>query len=129
MAREPGKSEASGRESMRAMRRWRMEKASEKARSISCGAPCGGWIGHSPMSGDGLAGPDGADLVGGVVADGKDEVEMRRAGRGELIPGFASQARGAEAGGFDVPEGFRADRAGGMAAGAIGSEVRGPSSS
>ena len=38
-------------------------------------------IGHAPMGGHGLARPDGANLIGGVVADGEHEIERRVPGR------------------------------------------------
>jgi hypothetical protein len=38
-----------------------------------------------------LAGPIGADLVGGVVANREDKVHRRGAGSGELVPGLAAQ--------------------------------------
>ena len=47
-----------------------------------------GWIGEAPMRGHGLALPDGADLFRRVVADGEHKIEFRRAGCGELVPGF-----------------------------------------
>ena len=74
----------------------------------------GGGVGHAPMRGDGLTGPDGTDFFRCVIADGKYEVEMRRAGLGKLVPGFAAQAFGAEpadsicrsASGRTVPDGW-----------------------
>ena len=86
------------------------------------GAANGGGIGHSPMRGDGLAGPDGADFFGRVIADGKDEVEMGRAGLGKLVPGLAAQAFHAETGGGDLAQSFGANGSGGMTAGAVGGE-------
>ncbi|PHJ93937.1 hypothetical protein VF09_37215 [Nostoc linckia z9] len=38
------------------------------------------------MGGHRLAGPDGAGFGSGVVADGEDEIELRRAGYCELVP-------------------------------------------
>ena len=40
----------------------------------------------------GLAGPDRADFLGSVVADGEDEVQFGRAGTGEFLPSFTAQA-------------------------------------
>ncbi len=82
----------------------------------------GGGIGHSPVGGDGLAGPDGADFFGRVIANGEDEVEVGRAGLGKLIPGFAAQTFDRNAGGGDLAQGFRANGPGGMTAGAVGGE-------
>lgn len=69
----------------------------------------GGGIGHTPVRGDGVTRPDGTDFFRRVVADGKDEVEMGRAGLGKLIPGLAAQAFNAEAGGCDLTQRFGAD--------------------
>lgn len=88
---------------------------------LRCAADSGG-IGHSPVRGDGLTGPDGAHFFRRVIADGKNEVEMGRAGLGKLIPGLAAQAFDAEARGFDLPQSLGADGSRGMTAGAVGSE-------
>lgn len=55
------------------------------------GSGDGGGVGDAPMGGHaverrGVAGPEGADLAGGVVADGDDEVDGGSAGCGELVP-------------------------------------------
>src|SRR5512144_3224126 len=39
---------------------------------------CGGRIGNAPVCSERLSRPDGADFVGGVIADGKDEINLRR---------------------------------------------------
>ena len=51
-------------------------------------------IGQAPVRAHGLARPDRADLLGGVVADREDEIERRRIGPGKLLPGFGAQALG-----------------------------------
>src|SRR5437016_2504344 len=51
----------------------------------------GGRVRHGPMSGHRLTGPYRADLFGGVVTDGQDEVEFGGSGLGEFIPGFAGE--------------------------------------
>ena len=48
------------------------------------------------MGGHRLARPDGADLPGGVVADGEDEIQFRSTGLGKLLPGFGAQTVGWE---------------------------------
>src|SRR6478736_5593305 len=50
-------------------------------------APFGGsGIGNTPVCGDRLTGPTRADLVGGGVADRKDEIQARRVRPCEFIP-------------------------------------------
>jgi hypothetical protein len=44
------------------------------------------------MRGHRLAGPDRADFIRGVVADGEHEIQLRRIRLGELVPGFAAQS-------------------------------------
>ena len=44
-----------------------------------------------------MAGPDRTDFAGGVVADGDDQVHLRRVRTGELVPALAVQAVGADA--------------------------------
>ena len=51
-----------------------------------------GRIGNSPMRRHRLAGPDRAGFAGRIVADGEDEIELRRTGLGELVPGFGAEA-------------------------------------
>src|SRR5579863_4081600 len=46
-----------------------------------------GWIGNAPVSRHGVTRPIGTAFSGGVIADGEDEVHLRCAGGGELIPG------------------------------------------
>src|SRR5579872_3971930 len=77
----------------------------------------GGGIGDSPVSGHRLAGPDGADLLRGVVADGEDEVELGRIGARKFFPAFAAEIGSGKASGFDLLESFGAHFSGGKAAG------------
>ena len=51
---------------------------------------CGSGIRHSPVCGDRLAGPDGTNLAGSVVAYGENEIELRRPGLGEFVPSLAA---------------------------------------
>src|SRR5271166_984409 len=74
------------------------------------------------MSGHRMPWPNGTDFVGGVVADGKDEVHLRRTGRGELVPGFAAKACYRYSGEFELSECFWPDSARGMAACAVSLE-------
>jgi hypothetical protein len=60
----------------------------ESERDFGVRAGRGRRIGNAPMRGDRLAGPQGTGFAGGAVADGKNKIEFRRAGRGELAPGF-----------------------------------------
>src|SRR5689334_6127529 len=82
-----------------------------------------GWIGNAPVHGERLARPDRADLAGGIVADGDDEVDRRRAFRGELVPAFRPQALGGKAELIEQGERCRVDFALGMAAGGKGAEA------
>src|SRR6266404_4299478 len=54
----------------------------------------GGRIGNTPMGGHRLTGPDGANFLGGVVADREYEIELRCSGLSELVPIFAAQVSG-----------------------------------
>ena len=74
------------------------------------------------MRGHGLAGPVGAGFLGRVVADGEDEVHLGRGGCGELVPGFAAQAGGGYVRKVKLVQRLGPDRAGGMAAGTVGSK-------
>src|SRR5579864_5751783 len=49
-------------------------------------------IGAAPVRGHGLARPYRTDLLGGVVADGENEVQLRRARLGKLAPIFTTQS-------------------------------------
>jgi hypothetical protein len=44
-----------------------------------------------PMGAHRLRRPNRASLLGRIVADGKNEIELGRIGRGELIPGFRAE--------------------------------------
>src|SRR5271154_2881768 len=85
----------------------------------------GGGIGDAPVGGPGLAGPDGTDFAGGVVANGEDEIEKGRAGFGEFVPGLAAKAGGWKGCGVEKAESGGMDGTFGMAAGAVGGEIRG----
>src|SRR6266487_3562727 len=50
-------------------------------------------VGGAPMRGDWLSGPDRARFLGGVVADGEDEIELRTARLRKHVPAFAAQPR------------------------------------
>src|SRR5581483_11335360 len=49
-------------------------------------------IGDAPVRCHRLAVPDRTDFAGGVVTDGEDEIERRRIGAVELVPGFRTEA-------------------------------------
>src|SRR5579862_6252168 len=66
-----------------------------------------------------LAGPDRADFLGGVVADGEDEVHLRSAGAGEFLPAFASQPRGGYVRALQLLYRLGMHESGRMAAGAV----------
>jgi len=51
-------------------------------------------IGDAPVGRHRLAGPHRADFLGCIVADRKDEIELRRAGPRELVPTLAAKAIG-----------------------------------
>src|SRR5216683_4403027 len=46
----------------------------------------GGRVGHSPVGRQRLSRPNRADLLGSVIADSKDEMELGRAGLRKFIP-------------------------------------------
>jgi len=76
-------------------------------------------IGDAPMRGNGLAGPDGAGFVGGVVANGENKIHFRRIGRCEFIPTFAAETLGGQASDFELAQGPGMNTSNGVAAGAI----------
>src|SRR4029078_13566103 len=49
-------------------------------------------IGNPPVRGHRLSGPERTGFSGGVVADGKDEIERGRAWFGELVPRLGAKA-------------------------------------
>src|SRR5271165_2207533 len=55
-----------------------------------------GGIGNAPVRRHRLARPDRAYFLRGVVADGEDEVHLRRAGSSELVPTLAVQSMGGQ---------------------------------
>ena len=57
--------------------------------------PCDGrGILDAPVRRHRLAGPDGASLAGGAVADREHEIHNRGAGIGELVPALRAKALG-----------------------------------
>jgi hypothetical protein len=48
-------------------------------------------VGDAPVGSGRVAGPDRAGLTGGAGADGKDEIDLRRARGGKFIPRFAAR--------------------------------------
>ena len=58
-------------------------------------------VGHAPMGGHRVAGPGGADLAGGAVANSEDKIHCRRRGFGKFIPAFAAQVARVEMGLFE----------------------------
>ena len=70
----------------------------------------------APMRSRGLSGPDRADLAGGVVADGQDEVHRWRIRLRELLPALAAQALGRHARRFQGLDRVGVHLARGMAA-------------
>ena len=83
----------------------------------------GGGIGKAPMRGDRLARPDRAHLAGGVVADGDDEIHLRRIARREVVPALAQQVFGRQVDAAQQVERQRVDVALRMAAGAVAAEL------
>lgn len=45
-----------------------------------------GRVGKAPMGGDGVAGPIGAALAGRIVANGDDDVHLRRVRPAKFVP-------------------------------------------
>ena len=83
----------------------------------------GGRIGDAPVGGCGVSGPVGTDFVCGVVADGDDEVELRRSGLGEFVSRLAARTFDRDADGFELCQRFRPNCARGVAARAVGHEA------
>src|SRR6267154_5544685 len=81
------------------------------------------WIGNTPMSGDRLARPNGADFICRVVADGENEIHPRRIGLRKFIPTLAAEALGRSAGKFNLFQRLRANNTGRMATRAIRREI------
>ena len=71
----------------------------------------GGRVGDAPMRGHRLTGPYRADLFGGVVTDGQDEVQFGGSGLGEFIPGFAVKTPSWDACDFELSQSFGANLA------------------
>src|SRR5262249_4236090 len=85
-----------------------------------------GGVWHAPMRRHWLARPDGTDFVRGIVTDREHEVELRRIGFRELIPRFRAQARDVVMHLAQQIERERINRAGRLAAGAIGAKFSSP---
>src|SRR5262249_33285888 len=81
-----------------------------------------GWIGNAPMRCHRLAGPDRTGFSRGVVANGENEVERRRAGLGELIPPLRTKARRVVPEALQEFDGARVHAALGLATSAVGTE-------
>src|SRR5882724_3868970 len=78
------------------------------------------------MSRDGLPRPDGANLAGRVVANGKHKIHVRRAGFRKFIPALAAQIRDRKLGGLKLLDGIRIYASSGMASRAVCLEVGPP---
>ena len=77
---------------MRFSRRRRRRRKAARSR-LACPSTAAG-SGNAPMRRHRLARPDRTDFAGGVVADGEDEIQRRRAGCGELVPALGAQPLG-----------------------------------
>jgi hypothetical protein len=92
-------------------------KASRNARSISSREP---WTtagsGMPPVRRNRLSRPDWACFVGGVVADGEDEVHLGRAGLSEFVPTLAASIRSRELRTLQFAQRLRSDCASRMTA-------------
>jgi hypothetical protein len=55
------------------------------------------------MCGYRVTGPNRANLFGGVVADGKNEIELGSIFARKLVPALASEATGRKTGSFQLP--------------------------
>src|SRR4029077_10937893 len=76
----------------------------------------------TPVGGHRAAGPDRTGFAGRLVANGKDEVHLRRARFGKLVPAFAAQPARLEMSLFEEVERRRVHGTLGKAAGAVGLE-------
>src|ERR1700756_1942855 len=76
------------------------------------------------MSGNWLARPHGTNLVGRVVANGKDEIHFRRAGFRKLIPALTAQIGNWKPDYFQLLDRVRIYTARGMASRAVSGEIR-----
>src|SRR6202521_6400469 len=84
----------------------------------------GSRIGHSPVRGHGMSGPDRANLLGSVVANREDELHLGGAGARELTPALARQAGCGNACQLKLLQRFGMHRPRGMTSGAVGGEDR-----
>src|SRR5260370_29519328 len=70
----------------------RRESLAEGGPTLDLGALDGGRIGHAPVRGHRMPRPRRASLAGGAGADGEDEVPLRRADLGDLVPPLGAEA-------------------------------------
>jgi hypothetical protein len=87
-----------------------------------------GRVFDTPVACGRLARPDRTDFAGGVIADGDDEIEVRRRftirrRAGELIPALAAQAFGGQALLLQILDGVGIDLTVRLAAGTVGLET------
>src|ERR1700735_876396 len=83
------------------------ERVSEGALDHFGATVYGGGIGNAPMRGHGLARPDGAGFLRGIVADGKYEVHARGRRLCEFAPTLAPRAVGWDMREFQLFQSFR----------------------
>src|SRR5919201_1466813 len=102
----------------------RKEGVAECFLDLLWGAVHGGGIGNAPVSGHRLTRPNGANLFGGVVANGKNEIELGRAWFRELVPAFALKAVRRDMGGFELIQCLPTHCSGRVTARAKGGEIR-----
>src|SRR5260370_6241123 len=82
----------------------------------------GGRIGNSPVRGHGVSRPDRAGFLGGVVANGEDEVQLGSAGARKFVPAFTAQAGRGDASFLKLLQRFGTNRPRAMTSGAVGGE-------
>src|SRR3569623_136938 len=78
---------------------------------------------ETPVCGGRMTRPDRTGFSCGIVANGDDEIHVRRAGSGEFVPRFAAQILDRVAGFHDLLDRERIDFAARLAAGAIADEA------
>jgi hypothetical protein len=79
---------------------------------------------HTPMRGRRLTRPDGAHFLHGVVADRKNEVQLRRPGSGKFAPILAPQTLCRKMRDFELTQCLGSRRTGWTTARTIGRERR-----
>ena len=118
-------SACSGRLRNNPMRRSSATNASRNARCISSGSALNRRrIGNAPMRRHGLARPERADFLGGVVAYREHEVHLRRARLRELVPAFAARVGSRKVRRLQFTQRLRPHLARRMTARAVGLEAR-----